>query len=248
LPLLAVVSAAAAIVLFWETSPRYSHCVHFAFAGVAAVGYRQFRRGIFPALTLGVRGKPFLLVLAAAGLLWVGFAAALWAGLRSASSYLFADIRHAAVTLAGQRLPTEPLHRWTAPWEQAIEIGNGAALPATLHIEWPAAGEPRNSGWNMSVWLPNAAAGPWDSCRFVAPAADRHEVVYALRDLAKMKRAGWMDSSADRRQHSLDVVLLPPPGQTTFSPAGSLGLAFGYMQSVSPNTVPKPNGRTVTAR
>jgi hypothetical protein len=235
LPLLAIVSAASAIVLLWETSPRYSQCVHFAFAGAAAVGYSQLRRGLRPALTIGaVPGKRFLLVVAAAGLLWVGFAAALSAGLRSASSYLFADIRHAEVTLADRPLRMEPLHRWTTPWEETIELENGVALPAKLRIAWPTAGQREGGDWNMSVWLPTPPAEPWASCRIVVPAADHHEMVYQLRDLAAMKRSAWTDVSPDNGRRAVDVVLLPPLGQTGFSPSGPITLAFGYIQQVGP--------------
>jgi hypothetical protein len=230
LPLLALVSAASAIVLFWETSPRYSHCVHFAFAGAAAVGYAQLRRGVRSALSIGIgRRRQFVLVVVAAGVLWVGFAVALSVGLRSASSYLFADIRHVAVTLAGQPLHPEPLDRWTAPWEQAIVIGDGIALPATLRMEWPTTDHSKQSRLNMSVWLPTHPPEPWASCRIVVPSANG-DVAYPLRDLDIMRRAAWTNVSPDDGRRSLEVTLLPPVGQARLSAVGSITLAFGYIQ------------------
>ncbi len=231
LPLLAIVSAASAIVLFWEASPRYSHCVHFAFAGVAAVGWSQLRRGVRSGLSLdAVRRKQLALVVVAACLLWAVFAAALSARLRSAGSYLFADIRHAVATLEDRPVGTEPLDRWTAPWEQEMVLPDGVDLPAKLHIEWPAAAQPKQRMWNVSLWLPVPPPEPWASCRVVVPSADHGAAVYPLRELDIMKRAIWTDISPDNGRSYLEVALLPPLGQTAIHASGPLTLAFGYIQ------------------
>ena len=59
-------------------------------------------------------------------------------------------------------------------------------------------------------------------------------MVYQLRDLAAMKRSAWTDVSPDNGRRAVDVVLLPPLGQTGFSPSGPITLAFGYIQQVGP--------------
>lgn len=231
LPTASIVLAAAAIVLFWEAQPRYSHCIHFALVTVAAVGFGSLREEGRSALWLhGGAGKRVALSAAAGLVLWFAVAGAAYGVSRQARSYLYADVSAAVVEVGGQRAPARPLDRWTGAWEQVVTLSQGTRLPATLRIGWPSAVDTKGySGLGMSLWTPEPADGTWASCQVLAPSARGGLERYSLRELTVMKRGLWPAQTFGGGGQAVEIALLPPQGQAEFMLSQPVKLAFGYV-------------------
>jgi hypothetical protein len=163
-PVLLLVMSCAAIVLIWETSPRYSHPIQFALLILATVGIAGFSKS-FEAIRVRPR---FVLEFAGSGVAiagcWLVVSLGIVGVARSASSYQFLDPRAVHVQWGDKTIPVEPLHDYSRSWEGAIQVPAGSTLPATLRLSFPAL---RSAEWDhlsVSLWLPDAPAGYRVSC------------------------------------------------------------------------------------
>ncbi len=226
-----VVLAAGAVVLLWEAQPRYSHCVHFALVTVAAVGFGSLRESGRRAFCLqGAAGKRTLAAVAAGFGLWLAVAGVAYGVARQARSYLYADLRTAAVEVGGGGAPVASLDRWTGAWEQVATLPQGIRLPATLRIGWPwPVSAEGYSGLGLSLWTPEPAGGTSASCRVSMPPAHGGPQRYSLRELAVMKRGLWPIGEFGPAGQLVEIALLPPEGQAEFALPQPVKLAFGYV-------------------
>jgi hypothetical protein len=168
LPVLLMVLSCAAIVLIWETSPRYSHPVQFAVLMLASVGFLQFSKGFAP-LARQSKGA-FEVCLGGAAIIscWLLVSAGIFVLARSAKGYQFADPRSAGVRIEGKPATLESLHGFSNSWEGAIDLPAGTMLPATVTVVFPKKPVSGDGHLSVSAWLPD-----------VPPKKDdRYQVVY----------------------------------------------------------------------
>jgi len=162
-PVLSTVLSCAAIVLIWETSPRYSHPIHFALLILATAGLSGFSRSSRIFATRPRIALNFALDFASSGaaiaLCWVVVSLCIVGVARSATNYQFLDPRAISALLDKKPMPVEPLHSFSSSWEGAIRLPAGTRLPANVEISFP---KPQIAGWDhlsVSVWLPDLATG-----------------------------------------------------------------------------------------
>jgi hypothetical protein len=157
-PVLFIVISCAAIVLIWETSPRYSHPIQFAVLILAAAGLAGFSRSC-----RAISVPRFVLDFASSGaaiaLGWVMLSLCVVGIARSATNYQFLDPRALRAALNQNAIAVEPLHAFSSSWEGAIRLPAGTVLPATVQVSFPV---PRMAAWDhlsVSIWLPDPVAG-----------------------------------------------------------------------------------------
>ncbi len=164
-PVLLTVLSCGAIVLIWETSPRYSHPIQFALLILATAGLTGFSRAsreitIRPRLVLDFASSG-----AAIALCWVIVSVGIVGVARSATNYQFLDPRGISAMLGNRPMPVEPLHSFSSSWEGAIHLPAGTALPASVQVSLP---QPQTHDWDhlsVSVWLPDGTPDCQVSCR-----------------------------------------------------------------------------------
>lgn len=157
-PVLLIVLSCLAIVLIWETSPRYSHPIQFALLILATVGLTAFSRS-----WLALRIQPrlvweFASSGAAIAVCWLVISGCIVGVARSATNYQFLDPRVISAHIGNKPVEVEPIHSFTQQWESAIRLPAGTALPATVQVSLPA---PRVKPWDhvsVSLWLPDLPA------------------------------------------------------------------------------------------
>lgn len=221
IPVLLLTASVAGIAILWETSPRYSHPVHFALAILAATGALELRKGL--ARWVAIRGAGRRLV-ASAGILgaaWLLLCCLVFAAASHAASYTFVDLGTCRVEMGGSVIRIEALHRWTSAWEGMIEIPAGTPLPAELHLSVPAPVWPKNGRMAISLWLPDQPGDPCPSCRVVVRGAA--EAPY-VRDLARMKRFYAVAEPASGTVRTIEIGI---EASQTRTPA-PIRLALGY--------------------
>jgi hypothetical protein len=239
-PILVLISivlfAAGAIVLVWETSPRYSHSVHFVLAIFAAVGLGSARGkglhqfGLFHCGKLRRVG----IVVAALIVLWTAFSVTLYLLVSHASSHLFKDMRQATILLNGKRIEETPLHPATRAWEAGIVIPSDTSFPAKLRVTWPKKSVAIHQQIGMSAWIPNSTAGT-GLCRLIVPSCAADNSADRVEDLEKMQRGCWQDLAGSSNAVSVDLTLLPPEGQHIWVSEREFKLALGYALHESSN-------------
>ena len=117
-------AACLGCAVFGESQPRYSHCVHFVFALMAAAGLRQCAPRIEP----GFRPLRFALIsVTVAGVAYVVFGVILRVSLeRLAGEFIFEDMRRAT----SERCEARPVQYKLAHFERWLCSGEGSlALP-----------------------------------------------------------------------------------------------------------------------
>jgi hypothetical protein len=210
-----VLSAAAGIVLLWETSPRYSHPIHFALAIFAALGFGAIRHGI---LQFASGGSPIawrlLRVLAALVAVWAILALTAYAAARQSPT--FVDMRQATFTLNDTLLAGTPVDRSTESWETALTIPRGTPLPATVRVIPSFVDGSAGQHFRMSLRIPAVGGSP---PRMVFRDCNGQIESWFPEDLVRMKRGCWQDR--------IEITLLPPQEQTTRTDQ-ELALAVGY--------------------
>jgi hypothetical protein len=157
-PVLLIVMSCSAIVLLWETSPRYSHPVQFAVLMLSTLGVMRSRQVLAAMrqtkLLIEVTGAAAALV---AG--WLLVSACIFAFARAATAYQFADMRSVSVHLNGAPLVVQPLHSFSSSWEDAITIPAATSLPASVGVSFPEMTIAGRDHLTVSVWLPDSHPG-----------------------------------------------------------------------------------------
>ena len=223
---LLIVLAAGAIVLVWESSPRYSHGVDFAILAIAALGFGSMRNGARGAIKLSAGAyRGIGLTVCAVLLLWVLLAVGLYVVAEHARTYLYLDMRNLIADMDGHPAELRALHRWTTSWERAITIPKGTSLPATLHLHLPM-GE-KGVRYSMSVWTSDPTIGEGASCVLIIPSVEGNAARSRLADLNSMRRGIWKTSS--QRGLSIDLALLPPDGENSHILSKPLTWSIGYV-------------------
>jgi hypothetical protein len=222
-PVLLIVLSCLAIVLIWETSPRYSHPIQFALLILATVGITGISHSSF-----ALRIQPRLIWEFASGgaaivASWLVISGCIVGVARSATNYQFLDPRAISAHIGNKPVEVEPIHSFTQQWESAISLPPGTALPAIVRVSLPA---PHVKPWDhvsVSLWLPDLPAkndAPYRVSCITAngtvnlpSAVSGHIIRVALPSTAK-------------EPGSLTLALVPAPGQTlTASP---LRIGIGY--------------------
>jgi hypothetical protein len=158
-PVLLMVMSCAAIVLIWETSPRYSHPVQFAMLMLATVGISRISRR---PLSLVLPARALLEVVSGSAAIvfcWLLLSACIFGAARSLTHEQLLDPRMMSLKIDDKPARVEPLHSFSASWEGDIALPQGTALPATVRVSFP---EPPTGSWNhlsVSLWLPDAPSG-----------------------------------------------------------------------------------------
>jgi len=217
-PVLLIVMGCAAIVLIWETSPRYSHPIQFALLLLATAGLAGFSR---PSQIFGIRPR-FVLDFASSGaaiaFCWVMVSLCIVGVARSATNYQFLDPRAISALLEKKAVPVEPLHSFSSSWEGAIRLPAGTALPASVQISFP---QPQIAGWDhlsVSIWLPDRTTGR-DLCQVTRRTGQSSVAIPSAA-------SGRISRLQVPRSGSLTLMITSTTGQTRT--ASSLRLGIGY--------------------
>ena len=219
-PVLLVVMSCAAIVLVWETSPRYSHPVHFAVLMLASIGLIRFS----PTIVSLSREARSVAQIASGGLVivgcWLIVSVLIFTAAHLATNHQFVDPRRMTVQIDNRVLEVEPLNSFSKSWEGDIRLPAGTVLPAKVRVSFP---ELPLSNWNhlsVSMWLPTDQDSGY------------------LVDWRDSQSGGHLPSAASGRisraeipkegKHAASMTLLVRPSEGQVKTKSPVNIAIGY--------------------
>jgi hypothetical protein len=174
---LLVVLSCSAIVILWETSPRYSHPVHFAVLMLASLGLLRisqgFSKGILPLLHGPRRMIELAACSAAIVVSWLLLSVGIFAVARAETSYQFLDPRKMTVQIDGRPAVVQPLHSYSSSWEGAIRLPVGTVLPASIRVSFPQFNAAKWNHLSIILWLPDLPVARKDALPVVCHVGDR---------------------------------------------------------------------------
>jgi hypothetical protein len=227
-PVALMVFSALAIIFIGETSPRYSHCIHFVILLLAAIGIEQLNlhrvhNRSFLRRQLLQLGRQSALIL----LCWLVAGTLIAAGCRAATNYHFADMRFARIESGpGLHAQLAPLHNYSRSWESVLDLQRGTSLPATLQVDLPV---PKNRNWDhvtIAVWIIDQNPNPGYEVRCASPGAPVVAVPAGISGhIARIQL-----NRASGENPVLAVSLIPStPGVTTAQSDIRLGIGYALV-------------------